>query len=78
VAVQTATFQMLASIGAPFVIIHTAVGAAKKALAQTKMARLGPTLIGLALIPALPIVDHPIEHGAPRESAVCALVGWRW
>jgi hypothetical protein len=72
VAAQTATFQLLASIAAPFVVIHTAVGAAKKALASTKAARLGPTLVGLALIPALPIVDHPIEHGAARARAHAA------
>jgi hypothetical protein len=78
VAAQTATFQLLASIAAPFVVIHTAVGAAKKALASTKAARLGPTLVGLALIPALPIVDHPIEHGAAaarkRTRKACCVV----
>ena len=63
-AVQTATFQLLASIAAPFVVIHTAVDLAKRSLAHTRAARIGPVVAGLALIPALPLVDHPIEHGA--------------
>ena len=63
-AVQTATFQLLASIAAPFVVIHTAVDLAKRSLAHTRAARIGPVIAGLALIPALPLVDHPIEHGA--------------
>jgi hypothetical protein len=66
VAAQTATFQLLASILAPFAVIHTSVGLAKKALATAPavLARHGPTAIGLACIPLLPLVDHPIEHGA--------------
>jgi hypothetical protein len=66
VAAQTATFQLLASIAAPFAAIHSAVALAQKALAHTRAARVGPSLVGLALIPALPLVDHPIEHGARR------------
>ena len=68
VATQTATFQLLASILAPFVVIHTSVDLAKKALksAPAALARHGPTVVGLACIPLLPLVDHPIEHGAPR------------
>ena len=70
-AAQTATFQLLASILAPFVVIHTSVDLAKKALksAPAALARHGPTAIGLACIPLLPLVDHPIEHGAARRAA---------
>ena len=67
-AVQTATFQLLASIAAPFVAIHTTVDVAKKAMANTRLARHGPSAAGLALIPLLPLVDHPIEHGAPSAT----------
>ena len=38
VAAQTATFQLLASILAPFVVIHTSVDVAKKALAAANKA----------------------------------------
>ena len=76
-AAQTATFQLLASILAPFVVIHTSVDLAKKALkaAPAALARHGPTVVGLACIPLLPLVDHPIEHGALRcggRGGVCA------
>ena len=69
VAAQTATFQLLASILAPFVVIHTSVDLAKKALASAPatLARHGPTVVGLACIPLLPLVDHPIEHGAAQR-----------
>jgi len=71
VAAQTATFQLLASILAPFVVIHTSVDLAKKALASAPatLARHGPTVVGLACIPLLPLVDHPIEHGALRRGS---------
>ncbi len=72
-AVQTATFQLLASIAAPFVVIHTAVDVAKRTLAHTRAARIGPVIAGLALIPALPLVDHPIEHGASSCVLACAM-----
>ena len=77
VAAQTATFQLLASILAPFAVIHTSVGLAKKALASAPaaLARHGPTAIGLACIPLLPLVDHPIEHGArpQRFARACSV-----
>ena len=65
--VETLTFQLLASIAVPSLIIHTAVHqaqeVAKKAAKPTKLARYGPTALGLAIIPVLPFtIDHPIEH----------------
>jgi len=64
VAAHATTFQLLASIIAPFLAIHTAVDLGKKALANTRVARHGPTACGLALIPLLPLSDEPIEAGA--------------
>lgn len=66
-AVAHATvFQGLASLAAPFAIIHTTVSAAGKVAARTgsKAAmRYGPTVAGLAWIPFLPsLVDEPIEE----------------
>ena len=59
---QTAVFQTLASILAPFAIIHTQVHLFQKLLRNTPVAKHGPTAAGLALIPLLPMVDPPIEH----------------
>ncbi len=64
VAAQTATFQLLASVLAPFAAIHTQVAVFQKLLRNTPAARHGPSAAGLALIPFLPLVDEPIEHGA--------------
>lgn len=61
---QTAVFQGLASILAPFLIIHSQVHLFQKLLRNTPAAKHGPTAAGLALIPLLPLVDEPIEHGA--------------
>ena len=68
VATQTATFQLFASILAPFVAIHQTVHLTQRLLkSQTgALARYGPTCAGLALIPVLPIVDHPVEHVVER------------
>uniref|UniRef100_A0A6U5XQ52 Mitochondrial fission process protein 1 n=2 Tax=Guillardia theta TaxID=55529 RepID=A0A6U5XQ52_GUITH len=58
-------FQGLASIALPFAIIHTSVHACHKALKQRapKYAQIGPTILGLAIIPFLPMVcDEPVEH----------------
>jgi fission process protein 1 len=63
---QTAVFQGLASIGAPFVAIHSQVHLFQKLLRNTAAAKHGPTVAGLALIPLLPLVDHPIEHAVEQ------------
>lgn len=63
---HASVFQGLASLAAPFAIIHTTVSAASKLALQTgsKAAmRYGPTVAGLAWIPFLPsLVDEPIEE----------------
>jgi len=59
------TFHALASIGLPFLIIHTAVHFAHTATKKSPpaVARWGPTVVGLLLIPLLPFVcDEPVEH----------------
>ncbi|KAK3257966.1 hypothetical protein CYMTET_32969 [Cymbomonas tetramitiformis] len=57
-------FQSLASLAAPTLIIHTTVHTAQKICKQLgRFTKWGPTIAGLALIPALPsAVDEPIEH----------------
>ena len=63
--VETATFQLFASLIVPSLIIHTAVHQAQNAAKNGKgnLARYGPTALGLAIIPTLPFtIDSPIEH----------------
>ncbi|THH12912.1 hypothetical protein EW146_g7245 [Bondarzewia mesenterica] len=66
VAVKRATFQSIASMALPAFTIHTAVKQAKKAFDKSKSPRIrswGPTLTGLAIVPALPyLFDHPVEQ----------------
>ncbi|KAH9978001.1 mitochondrial 18 KDa protein-domain-containing protein [Lactifluus volemus] len=65
VAVKRAAFQSVASMALPAFTIHTAVKQAKKAFDKSSNPRLrawGPTVTGLAIVPALPyIFDHPVE-----------------
>jgi mitochondrial fission process protein 1 len=62
--VERATFQLVASLIVPAVIIHSAVDMAK--MATRKMGRFqrwGPSVFGLAIIPLLPMyLDEPAEH----------------
>ena len=57
-------FQGVASLALPMVIIHQTVHAAQAITKRMKrFTKWGPTLAGLALIPALPYaVDEPCEH----------------
>lgn len=65
VIIERTIFQGLASIALPYIAIHSAVNAARKQF--TKMGRFvkwGPSVVGLCMIPFLPIVcDAPVEHG---------------
>ncbi|KAH6915447.1 mitochondrial 18 KDa protein-domain-containing protein [Coprinopsis sp. MPI-PUGE-AT-0042] len=69
-AVQRATFQSIASMALPAFTIHTVVAQAKKAFVNAKNPRVklwGPTVTGLAIVPALPYMfDHPVEHATDR------------
>ncbi|KAF4654718.1 WD repeat-containing protein 44 [Perkinsus chesapeaki] len=68
-AAKATTFQMVASLALPFAIIHSTVhysGVVLRRLApkNARLLQLGPTMIGLAIVPFLPVVcDKPIEHG---------------
>eukprot|EP00927_Polykrikos_kofoidii_P061555 TRINITY_DN56392_c0_g1_i1.p1 TRINITY_DN56392_c0_g1~~TRINITY_DN56392_c0_g1_i1.p1 ORF type:complete len:275 (+),score=11.72 TRINITY_DN56392_c0_g1_i1:75-827(+) len=61
-------FQGIASLGLPAVIIHTVVHQAQSLFAKPsfqKMPRVrafGPSGLGLACIPFLPVVDEPVER----------------
>ncbi|KAN0127013.1 Mitochondrial 18 KDa protein (MTP18) domain containing protein [Russula decolorans] len=70
VAAKRAAFQSVASMALPAFTIHTAVKQAKKAFDKSSNLRLrawGPTVTGLAIVPALPyIFDHPVEVAADR------------
>jgi fission process protein 1 len=62
--VERATFQAVASIGIPFVLIHSAVSVSHKFFKKIgRFNRWGPSITGLAIIPLLPMYfDEPIEH----------------
>jgi fission process protein 1 len=62
--VHASVFQGIASLALPMFIIHQAVHAAQYATKRIgRFTKWGPTLAGLALIPALPYaVDEPCEH----------------
>ena len=62
--VHATIFQGVASLALPMFIIHQAVHAAQYATKKIgRFRKWGPTIAGLALIPALPYaVDEPCEH----------------
>ena len=63
--VETTTFQLVASITVPTLIIHSAVHGAQGLVknAQGALKRYGPSAVGLCIIPILPFtIDSPIEH----------------
>lgn len=61
---ECAVFQGLASLLIPTVVIHTAVHQSQKMLqsAPKPLARWGPSVVGLGLIPFMPLADPPVEH----------------
>ena len=63
-------FQSLASLIMPAITIHTVVhqsGKIFKNSANATLKRWGPTAIGLAVVPALPVMfDHPIETAVDK------------
>ncbi|KAI3662463.1 hypothetical protein MP638_003603 [Amoeboaphelidium occidentale] len=62
--VKRGIFQSLASMILPAITIHTQVHLFQKITQRIgKFQKWGPTMAGLALVPALPFLfDHPIEH----------------
>lgn len=63
VVVETATFQVLASLLIPSVIIHQAVHVAQGVFKKGPLKKFGPVAVGLSLIPLMPYFDEPVEHG---------------
>jgi len=63
-------FQLVASLIVPFLFIHTAVHQTANVLKRLKVhkkapvvARWGPSAVGLACVPIMPLyIDHPCEH----------------
>ena len=62
--IERAAFQTLASVVIPFIVIHSTVDIAKKVFKKIgKFQRFGPSIVGLAAIPLLPMhLDHPVER----------------
>lgn len=63
--VHSAVFQCVASLLLPYLIIHNAVHVAHSKvfsnMASPLMRRLGPSAVGLCIVPLLPLVDKPVE-----------------
>mmetsp|Transcript_33490 Transcript_33490/g.48572 ORF Transcript_33490/g.48572 Transcript_33490/m.48572 type:complete len:196 (+) Transcript_33490:18-605(+) len=64
VVVERATFQAVASMIVPTIIIHTSVDVTKKLCKRIgRFQKWGPSIVGLSIIPLLPLyLDHPVEH----------------
>ncbi len=64
--IKRTVFQSFASMALPALTIHQTVHFMKKYFFTrylTQYAKRGPTMCGLAVIPALPYMfDHPVEH----------------
>jgi len=75
--VERATFQAVASIAVPTIVIHSTVDITRKILAKVgRFQKWGPTIAGLSAIPLLPMYfDHPIEHA--MESAFRKYGPWK-
>jgi fission process protein 1 len=62
---KRAVFQGVASLLLPAVTIHTVVHAANNAakahVKHPSVRMWGPSLLGLAVVPLLPLYDHPVE-----------------
>ncbi|KXS21782.1 hypothetical protein M427DRAFT_51162 [Gonapodya prolifera JEL478] len=71
VVVKRAVFQSLASMALPAFTIHQTVHLASSLLKRTTrnvmLRRWGPTIAGLAVVPALPFIfDHPVEWAVEK------------
>lgn len=63
---ERALFQAIATMALPALTIHTCVHQSQKLFKNVKNPRvkgLGPTFLGLCVVPALPFLyDHPVER----------------
>ena len=61
--VERTIFQSVASMGLPALTIHTQVRVFSNIFKKMgRFQKWGPTMMGLAVIPFLPVFDHPVEH----------------
>ena len=62
--VERSVFQALASVIVPFAVIHTTVDVGKKAFKRIgRFQKWGPSLLGLSIIPLLPVyLDEVCAH----------------
>jgi len=61
-AAHATTFQLIASLIIPSAIIHTAVSKSGKLFKKLGMfTKWGPSVVGISLIPLMPLIDHPVE-----------------
>ena len=62
--VERSTFQAIASVIVPFLVIHTTVDTVKKVTKKYgRFQKWGPTIAGLSIIPFLPLcLDEPVER----------------
>jgi len=76
VATRTFVFQTLASIVLPGAAIHHAMEFTERRIQTMTMNarahRFAPVIIGLSLIPVLPLIDHPLER------AIEKVFDWVW
>ena len=74
VMAQASAFHLLASLLLPAAIIHTTVNQSKRLFRHMgRFAKYGPSLMGLACVPILPMaIDEPVEH------AVAHLLDKHW
>ena len=74
VLVERATFQAVASMAVPTLVIHSSVDAAKKVCQRMgRFQKWGPSVVGLSIIPLLPLyLDEPVEHAIGR--CICMYV----
>mmetsp|Transcript_11256 Transcript_11256/g.38361 ORF Transcript_11256/g.38361 Transcript_11256/m.38361 type:complete len:204 (+) Transcript_11256:1026-1637(+) len=72
-AAHAATFQGLASLLVPAVVIHQSVHATQRLTKGTRLARWGPTAVGLGIIPFLPSTVDP-----PVEAVIDRAFEWAW
>jgi fission process protein 1 len=61
--VERSTFQLVASITVPFLVIHNTVDIGKKVCKKIgRFQKFGPSILGLSMVPMLPlVVDEPVE-----------------
>ena len=62
--VERTTFQLIASMAIPTLIIHSTVDITHKILKKmNRFQKWGPTIAGLCVVPLLPLyIDHPVEQ----------------